>query len=144
MKYNKICAITLTRKKSRESVYFGRYIPHPTLSSYFPRMNPSLALIESGPELMLIMFIVLLLFGPKKLPELAKGLGKSMREFKKAANDVESEIRRAMDEPEAPIPTKFPPYPPARPTIAIADAPPEQAPVPPTPPPSVNPDSHAA
>ena len=38
-----------------------------------------------GPELLIILVIILLLFGAKKLPELAKGLGKSMKEFKKAA-----------------------------------------------------------
>ena len=50
-------------------------------------MNPSLAFIEGigGPELMLIMFVVLLLFGANKLPELARGAGKAVREFKKAA-----------------------------------------------------------
>lgn len=55
-----------------------------------------------GPELMLIMFIFLLLFGANKLPELAKGFGKSMREFKKAASGVENEVRRAMEEDPTP------------------------------------------
>ena len=40
-------------------------------------------------ELLLILFIVLILFGAKKVPELAKGLGKALREFKNAAKDVE-------------------------------------------------------
>lgn len=44
-----------------------------------------------GPtELIIILFIVVLMFGAKKLPELAQGLGKGIREFKKAANDVEN------------------------------------------------------
>lgn len=43
-------------------------------------------------ELLVIMFIVLLLFGPKKLPELARGLGKGLNEFKRAANDVKNEL----------------------------------------------------
>jgi sec-independent protein translocase protein TatA len=38
-----------------------------------------------GPELLLILAVVLLLFGAKKLPELAKGLGRSVKEFKKAS-----------------------------------------------------------
>lgn len=59
-----------------------------------------------GPELMLIMFIFLLLFGANKLPELAKGLGKSIKEFKKAASGVEAEVRRAMEEEPAPPPPK--------------------------------------
>ena len=43
-----------------------------------------------GPtELVIILFIVVLLFGARKLPELAQGLGKGIREFKKAANDVD-------------------------------------------------------
>ena len=42
-----------------------------------------------GPEIILILFVILLLFGAKKIPELAKGLGKGIREFKKAANDVD-------------------------------------------------------
>ena len=55
-----------------------------------------------GTELLVIMAIVLILFGGDKLPDFAKGLGKTMREFKKATSGVEEEIRRAMDEPPAP------------------------------------------
>lgn len=44
------------------------------------------------PELLIIFFVILLLFGAKKLPELAKGLGKGIREFKKAASDVKDEF----------------------------------------------------
>ena len=43
-------------------------------------------------EILVILFIVLLLFGAKKLPELARGLGKSMNEFKKASSEMEREI----------------------------------------------------
>lgn len=66
--------------------------------------NPTLAFIEGlgGGEMMLIFFIVLLLFGGKKMPELARGLGKSMREFKKATAGVEEEIKRVMEEPDVP------------------------------------------
>jgi sec-independent protein translocase protein TatA len=47
-----------------------------------------LALFNIGPtELILILLIVLLLFGGKRLPDLAKGLGQSIREFKKATNE---------------------------------------------------------
>ena len=58
-----------------------------------------------GGELLIILFIVLLLFGAKKLPELAKGLGKSAREFKKATQGIEDDFRSAMDEvdPKKPI-----------------------------------------
>jgi sec-independent protein translocase protein TatA len=48
-----------------------------------------------------IMLIVLVLFGGKKLPEFARGLGKSIREFKKAAAGVEEELKRALEEDEA-------------------------------------------
>jgi sec-independent protein translocase protein TatA len=50
-----------------------------------------------GWEIVLILAVVLILFGAKKLPELAKGLGQGIKEFKKAANDVTSEINRAGD-----------------------------------------------
>jgi sec-independent protein translocase protein TatA len=53
-----------------------------------------------GPEMMLIFVIVLVLFGGQKLPEFARGLGKSIREFKKAAAGVEEEFKRALDEDE--------------------------------------------
>jgi sec-independent protein translocase protein TatA len=46
-------------------------------------------------EIIFIFLIVLLLFGAKKLPELARGIGKSMGEFKKAREDFEKEITRA-------------------------------------------------
>lgn len=57
-----------------------------------------------GPELLIILVIILLLFGAKKLPELAKGLGKSMKEFKKATQDVQDDFQEAMDavDPEKP------------------------------------------
>ncbi len=51
-----------------------------------------------GQELVIIFVIVLLLFGAKKIPELARGLGKSMGEFKKAREEFEDEIKRAADD----------------------------------------------
>ena len=48
-----------------------------------------------GGEIILILFIILLLFGAKKLPELAKGLGKGIKEFKKASNEVTEEINKS-------------------------------------------------
>lgn len=50
------------------------------------------------PELIMIFIVVLLLFGAKKLPELARGVGKSMGEFKKAREEFEREITRSEDE----------------------------------------------
>lgn len=46
-------------------------------------------------EMILIFLVLLLLFGAKKLPELARGIGKSMGEFKKARDEFEHEITRA-------------------------------------------------
>src|SRR3954463_10954090 len=62
----------------------------------------SLAFIDGlgGPEMVLIFVIVLVLFGGQKLPEFARGLGKTIREFKKAASGVEEEFKRALEEDE--------------------------------------------
>jgi len=43
-------------------------------------------------ELLVILFIILLVFGSKKLPELAQGLGKGIREFKKAPHEIQDEL----------------------------------------------------
>ena len=48
-------------------------------------------------EILVILFIVLLLFGAKRLPELARGLGQGMREFKRATNEIQDEIKSATD-----------------------------------------------
>jgi sec-independent protein translocase protein TatA len=45
-----------------------------------------------GSELFLILLVILVFFGAKKLPELAKGLGQGIREFRKAAKDVQEEV----------------------------------------------------
>ncbi|HTR81020.1 MAG TPA: twin-arginine translocase TatA/TatE family subunit [Bacteroidota bacterium] len=44
-----------------------------------------------APELLLILFVILILFGAKKIPELAQGLGKGVKEFRKAMKDVQDE-----------------------------------------------------
>ena len=49
------------------------------------------------PEIMIIMFVVLLLFGGKKIPELARGLGKGIREFKDASDGVKREIHNSIN-----------------------------------------------
>ena len=77
-----------------------------------------------GPwEVFAILAVLLLLFGAKRLPELAKGLGKGIREFKKASHDVEQELHRVIEEE--------PPPPPPRPRPAT---PPPSPPSPPSPP----------
>ena len=45
-----------------------------------------------GSELFLILLVILVFFGAKKLPDLAKGLGQGIREFRKAAKDVQEEV----------------------------------------------------
>lgn len=62
----------------------------------------SLAFIDGlgAPEMVLIFIIVLVLFGGQKMPEFARGLGKTIREFKKAATGVEEEFKRALEEDE--------------------------------------------
>jgi|WetSurMetagenome_2_1015567.scaffolds.fasta_scaffold404542_1 sec-independent protein translocase protein TatA len=51
-----------------------------------------------APELLLILAVILVLFGGQKIPELARGLGKGMKEFKKAQADIESEFHKAADD----------------------------------------------
>ena len=51
-------------------------------------------------DIVLIGGAVLLLFGPSKLPELMRGMGKGMREFKKAQSEFEDEIKNTIDPPE--------------------------------------------
>ena len=66
-------------------------------------MNVMFALFNlGGGEIILILALVLILFGAKKLPELAKGLGTGIKEFKKATRDVTDEIHSAMEEPPPP------------------------------------------
>lgn len=88
-----------------------------------------LAFLDVGtPELLLIFLAILILFGGQRLPELARGLGKSVREFKKASAGVEEEIKRAIEStPESehtakPVLPKEPPATasaaPASPTLA--------------------------
>ncbi|HEY3348814.1 MAG TPA: twin-arginine translocase TatA/TatE family subunit [Thermoanaerobaculia bacterium] len=74
------------------------------------------------PELIMIMVLALLLFGPKKLPEIGKQVGKALGEFKRASNDlkrtIEDEMEKASsavkiddppkDEPEKPAPALAP------------------------------------
>lgn len=55
-----------------------------------------------GWELVLILAVVLILFGAKKLPELARGLGQGIKEFKKASTDITSELHRSLEEPVSP------------------------------------------
>lgn len=66
--------------------------------------------------LIILLVIVLIIFGPGKLPDLANGLGRSMREFRKASSDIQEELQTAIERP-------------AQPATSVAE--PEQAPQPP-------------
>ncbi len=107
----------------------------------------TLAFIDGlgGPEIFIILIVVLLLFGGERMPGLAKGLGKAMREFKKASSDVEREIKLAIDEapdPDAKLPATAPVArveytpPPAAPSAPAVLPPPATLPSPVTPPPT--------
>ncbi len=52
------------------------------------------------PEIIMILLVVLLLFGGKKIPELMRGLGKGIREFNDAKNNVRNEIEKGINEKE--------------------------------------------
>jgi sec-independent protein translocase protein TatA len=59
-------------------------------------MNPIFALLN-GPEIIAILAIILVLFGAKKLPELARGLGQGIKEFKKSSREIQDELNEAID-----------------------------------------------
>jgi sec-independent protein translocase protein TatA len=55
-----------------------------------------------GPwELLIVFLVILLLFGAKRLPDIAQGLGKGIRDFRKAMKDTTDEIKGSIDEPSA-------------------------------------------
>ncbi len=53
-----------------------------------------------GPEMIVVFFAILLLFGGRKIPELMKGIGKGIREFNSARSTIESELKEGMKENE--------------------------------------------
>lgn len=63
--------------------------------------NVMLISMPGGSEWILIIIVVLLMFGGKKIPELMRGIGRGMREFTDAKNNVKSEIEEGMKEKEA-------------------------------------------
>jgi sec-independent protein translocase protein TatA len=54
-------------------------------------------LFISGPEIFVILLIVVMVFGADKLPEIARGLGKGMRQVKDATNDIKREIKNSAE-----------------------------------------------
>lgn len=53
----------------------------------------SIILFIGGPEILIIMLVIVMLFGSKKIPEIARVLGKGIREMKDASNEIRREIR---------------------------------------------------
>ncbi len=62
--------------------------------------NVLLLSMPGGSEWILIIIVVLLMFGGKKIPELMRGVGRGMREFNDAKNNVKNEIEEGMKEKE--------------------------------------------
>lgn len=58
-------------------------------------MQTLFAFSLGGPEVIIILFAILLLFGAKKIPELARGMGKGIREFKDATKEIKDEIEES-------------------------------------------------
>ena len=70
-------------------------------------MNITFAWALGGTEVVLILAVILILFGAKKIPELARGMGQGIKEFKKATKEVTDEIQNASTEtPAKPAPTQ--------------------------------------
>ena len=67
-------------------------------------LNNILAFLQGigGTEVMVIMLVILLLFGAKRIPELAKGLGKGIREFKDATKEIKNEVENAVNKDDQP------------------------------------------
>ena len=63
-------------------------------------MNTFLLFQFLGPEMLLVFFVILLLFGGKKIPELMRGLGKGVREFNDARESVTKEFKEGLKEGE--------------------------------------------
>ncbi len=62
-------------------------------------LNGILALFNLGTgEIIIIVAIILLLFGGKKIPELMRGLGKGVKSFKQGMNEIEDEIKKPIDD----------------------------------------------
>lgn len=77
------------------------------------------------PEILLVLLLALLIFGPAKLPELGKALGRAVREFKRAGSELQETLEREADDLKRTAPT--------------STAPPPGALPPPTPPPPKDP-----
>jgi sec-independent protein translocase protein TatA len=66
-------------------------------------MQTLFAFSLGGPEVFIVLFAILLLFGAKKIPELARGMGRGIREFKDATKEIKDEIEEGgvKDDPKS-------------------------------------------
>ena len=111
----------------------------------FATASPILAIFDvGGGEMILIFVVILLLFGGKRMPELARGLGKSINEFKKATSGVEAQLKQAIEDVRETAVT------PVQKTITAAvapvteESPPARSDTPPTTPPASSADDRPA
>ena len=81
------------KKNTRKEKNTLRFVK---ITQYICSMN-SIFLFISGPEVMIIMLIVVMVFGADKIPEIARGLGKGIRQVKDATNDIKREIKDSSD-----------------------------------------------
>ena len=58
----------------------------------------TMSLFISGGEIVFILFVVVMIFGADKLPEIARGLGKGMTQLKNATNEIKSEIQKSAED----------------------------------------------
>ncbi len=63
--------------------------------------------MPSMPELLIVLAIVVLLFGAKKIPDLAKGMGKGIKDFKKAIKDDEEDVKEVASKTTDEVETKI-------------------------------------
>jgi len=75
------------------------------------------------PEMILIMLVALLIFGPKKLPEIGRSMGKAIKGFQDASREFESEFKREADLLEKPAPNQAPVQEPAKVTAEVISPP---------------------
>ena len=74
------------------------------------------------PELVIIFVIALIIFGPRKLPELGKSLGRSINEFKRASNELKSTLEDEIRVEEQRTASRPAPAPTPTPTAAVPDS----------------------
>jgi sec-independent protein translocase protein TatA len=102
--FKKLCMLQLlfAPQKNRSLLFYVST----DLTIKFPIMSiqniaPDLLMsMPGGTELIIILLVVVILFGGKKIPELAKGLGKGMRDFKQAKDGISTDIENGMKEPQ--------------------------------------------